>query len=63
MSIGRWKDKEVVVDIHNGISPSYKKEHICISSNEVDDTEPIIQSEASQKEKYQSSIITHIYGI
>ena len=25
--------------------------------------EPIIQSEVSQKEKHQSSIITHIYGI
>ena len=25
--------------------------------------EPIIQSEVSQKEKHQYSIITHIYGI
>ena len=25
--------------------------------------EPIIQSEVSQKEKYQDSILTHIYGI
>ena len=25
--------------------------------------EPIIQSEVSQKEKYQISILTHIYGI
>ena len=25
--------------------------------------EPIIQSEASQKDKYQHSILTHIYGI
>ena len=25
--------------------------------------EPIIQSEISQKEKYQYSILTHIYGI
>ena len=25
--------------------------------------EPIIQSEVSQKEKYQYSILTHIYGI
>ena len=25
--------------------------------------EPIIQSEASQKEKHQYSILTHIYGI
>ena len=25
--------------------------------------EPIIQSEVSQKEKHQDSILTHIYGI
>ena len=25
--------------------------------------EPIIQSEVSQKEKHQSSILTHMYGI
>ena len=25
--------------------------------------EPIIQSEVSQKEKYQHCILTHIYGI
>ena len=25
--------------------------------------EPIIQSEVSQKEKHQNSILTHIYGI
>ena len=25
--------------------------------------EPIIQSEASQKEKHQYSVLTHIYGI
>ena len=31
-------DKEVVVHIHNGILLSYKKEHIWVSSNEVDET-------------------------
>ena len=30
--------KEVVVHIHNGILLSYKKEHIWVSSNEVDET-------------------------
>ena len=30
-------DKEVVVYIHNGILLSHKKEHIWISSNEVDE--------------------------
>ena len=29
-------DKEFVVHIHNGIVLSYKKEHIWVSSNEVD---------------------------
>ena len=38
MSIGRWMDKEVVIYIHNGISFSYKKECIWVSSNEVDET-------------------------
>ena len=49
MSIERWIDKEVVAHIHNGILLSRKKEHIWVSPNEVN--EPIIQSEASQKEK------------
>ena len=29
----------------------------------MDETEPIIQSEVSQKEKHQYSILMHIYGI
>ena len=29
----------------------------------MDETEPIIQSEVSQKEKHEYSILTHIYGI
>ena len=37
MSINRWIDKEVVVHIHNGILLSHKKEHIWVSSNEVDE--------------------------
>ena len=44
-------DKEVVVHIYNGILLSHKKEHILVSSNEVGDLEPIIQSEVKQKEK------------
>jgi len=31
-------DKEVVVHVHNEILLSYKKEHIWVSSNEVDET-------------------------
>ena len=56
-------DKKVVVHIHNGVLLSHLKECIWISSNEVDETGAIIQSEVSQKEKHQYSILTHIYGI
>ena len=48
----------------SGILLSYKKEGILVSSNEVDETTAYyIQSEVSQKEKHQYSILTHIYGI
>ena len=57
-------DKEVVVHIHNRLLLSHKKEHIWVSSDEVDELrEPIIQSEVSQKEKDKYHILTHIYGI
>ena len=56
-------DKEVVVYIHNGILLSHKKERIWVSSDEVDELEPIIQSEVSQKEKDKYRILTHIYRI
>ena len=55
--------KEAVVHIHNGIL-------FCIKKNACESVlmrwmklEPIIQSEVSQKDKYQYSILTHIYGI
>ena len=38
MSTDRQMDKELVVYIHNGILLSHKKEHIWVSSNEVDET-------------------------
>ena len=37
MSIDRWMDKEVVVHIYNEILLSHEKEHIWVSSNEVDE--------------------------
>ena len=37
MSIDRGMDKEVVVHIHNAILLSHKKEHIRVSSDEVDE--------------------------
>ena len=63
MSIGRRTDKEVEVHIHNGMLLSYKKsafESVLMSWVKL---EPIIQSEVSQEEKHQYSILMHIYGI
>ena len=51
MSIDRRMDTKAVIHIHNGILLSHEKEYIRISSNVVDETKPIIQSEVSQKEK------------
>ena len=62
MSIGKQMDKKVVVHIHNRILLNYKKEHIWVSSNEVDET-GAYYTEWSKKEKHQYSILTHIYGI
>ena len=56
-------DKEVAVYIHNGILLSHKKECIGVSSNDVDDLEPILQSEVSQKVKDKYRILMHIFGI
>ena len=42
---------------------SYKKECIWVSYNEVDNIEPILQHEESQKEKDKYCILMHIYGI
>ena len=63
MSIGRPMDKEVVVHIYNGILLSYKNttfESVLMRWMRL---EPIIQSGVSQKEKHQSSVLTHMYGI
>ena len=37
MSINRWMDKEAVICIYNGILLSHKKEHIWVSSDELDE--------------------------
>jgi len=55
-------DKKVVVHIHNAVLLSYKKEHIWVSSNGVDET-GAYYTEWSKSEKHQYSILTHIYGI
>ena len=59
-------DKKAVVHIHNEILLIYKKEHIWVSSNEVDETEAYYtkwSKKEKQEEKHQHSILTHIYGI
>ena len=58
-----WMDKEVVVCIHNGLLLSYKKEHICVGSNEMDETGAYYTEWSKPEEKHQYSILTHIYGI
>ena len=56
-------DKKAVVYIHNGILLSYFKNAFESVLMRLMKLEPIIQSEVSQKEKHQYSILTHIYGI
>ena len=64
MSMNRWMDKEAVVHIYSAMLLSHKKEHIWESDlMRWMKLEPIIQSEVSQKEKHQYSMLTHIYGI
>ena len=63
MSVGRQMDKEVVY-IHT------TEYYLAIKKNSFESVlmrwmklEAIIQSEVSQKEKYQYNILMHIYGI
>ena len=67
MSISRWMDKKAVVHIHNGIVYT---QYSTTKKNTFESVlmrwmklEPIIQSEVSQKEKHQYSILSHTYGI
>ena len=56
-------DKQAVVHTCNGYHSAIKKntsESVLLRWMKL---EPIIQSEVSQKEKHQYSILTHIYGI
>ena len=55
MPIDRWMDKEVVVHIHNGILVCYKKEHIWVSCNEVD--EPTAYYKECSKLKKKTNIV------
>ena len=62
MSIGRQMNKKVVINIHNGVLAVKKNTFESVLMRWMK-LEPIIQSEVSQKEKHQYSILTHIYGI
>ena len=55
--------KKAVVHIHNGILLSLKNNAFESVLMRWMKLEPIIQSEVSQKEKHQYSILRHIYGI
>ena len=61
MSTGRWMDKEVVVQIYNGILLSYKKERVWVSSNDVDEPRAYYTewSKSEREDKY--CIVTHTY--
>ena len=63
MSISRRMDKKAVVHIHNVVLLAIKKKPFESVLMRWMKLEPIIQSEVSQKEKRQYSILTHIYGI
>ena len=61
MSISRRMDKKVVVHIHNDYYSAIKKNAFESVLMRWIKLEPIIQSEISQKENHQQSILTHIY--
>ena len=63
MSIGRWMDKKIVVHILNGILLSYKKEHIWVSSNEVDEPGAYYTEWSESERKDKSCISMPKYGI
>ena len=63
MSINRWMDK-VVVNIRNGILLSHKKEHIWISSNEVDELKTdYTEWSESERERYTLYPNTYIQNL
>ena len=58
MSINRWMDKEAVVNIYSGILLSHKKEHIWVSSNEVDEPRAYYTEQIKAERKKQISYIS-----
>ena len=63
MSINRWMDKEAEVHICNGMLLGHKKEHLWVSSNEVDEPRTYYTEWSQKEEKQMSYILTHIIGL
>ena len=63
MSIGRRIDKKAVVLYTMEYYSAIKENAFESALMRLMKLEPIIQSEVSQKEKHQYSILMHIYGI
>ena len=63
MSISRRMDEKAVEHIHNEYYSAMQKNTLDSVLMRRMKLEPIIQSEVSQKEKHQYSILMHIYGI
>ena len=64
MSIDRWMDKKGVVHIYNGILLSYKKEHIWVSPNEVDEPGAYYTEwSKSERERQILYINTYIWNL
>ena len=61
MSTDRWMDKESVVDIYNRILLSHKKEHIWVSSNEVDETRAYYTEWSKLEREKQILYVNGIY--
>ena len=57
-------DKEAVVHVHNGILLSHKKEHLWVSSNEVDEPRAYYTEwSKSEREKQMLYIDTYIWNL
>ena len=63
MTIDGYMDTEIVVYVYNGILLSYKKQHIQVSSNEMDEPRPYYTECSMSERERQICYITHAYGI
>ena len=57
-------DKELIVHIHNGMLLNYKKEHIWVTSNEMDEPRAYYTEwEKSERERLILYINTYIWNL